>query len=384
MKSKNLLLYTLSFLFIQFINGQEKKSFLFTKGKNNTAIITMGSLRSPHCTVFEYPNFLVLHEVPKIPLIDDTKENPLISFIDSIYSQKPIKYILNSHSHTHSLSTIMPFLKKGAKLVTTKESLEVYDKKGLFENKSSKDYSQSIIKISSDTLLLADTKNPIKVVHLKKSDYKSIPTPTYLFFNFQQQKLLATSCMTYLKEFDKKKGYTGTVYGDRLVEVNKIIKDKKLNIKNISQLYQFRYKDTVRQPPIFPVSYLRDVLKYGKSRLELSEHFQKMSYEELTVKKDSLLNYLTENSIHSRIVNHAVYGFIEKKEYKKAVALAQILVIYYPNRINYIDTLGEAYFNNGQIETAKHYNRLIERTKPKEELGLKMWEKNKKERNNIE
>ncbi len=371
----------LLFAFVQLINGQEKQKFLFTKGDDGISIITMGSVRSAHCSVIEYPDFLVIHEVPVIPknkAVQDDKSNSLIKFIDSIYSNKPIKYILNSHSHGHSLSTVMPFLNKGATLVTTQESLDVYDKKGFFGNKTSKDYSKSIIKVSSDTILLENTDNPIRVLHLKKSDYKSIPTPTYLFFSLAKQKLLKASCMCSLKEFDKKRGYNGTVYSDRLVDVNKIIADKKLDVKNISQLYSFRYKNGVKKLPIFSISYLRNVLKYGRSRVELSEHFQKMSYEELTTKKDSLLNYLLENHIYAGIVNHAVYNLIEKKEYGKSVALAQILFLYSP-KIDYMDTLGEAYFNNENIKMAKHYDELLKKYK-NEELGFKIWEKNKKER----
>ncbi len=188
--------------------------------------------------------------------------------------------------------------------------------------------------------------------------------------------------MCSLKEFDKKKGYKGIVYSDRLLDINKVIKDKKLNVENISQMYYFRYKDSVRKPPIYSIAYLRKVLKYGWNRVELSKHFQKMSYNELTVKRDSLLNYLMANNIYSGILNHAVYELIAHKEYAKAVALAQILIVYYPNKINYMDTLGEAYFNNGNMAMAKHYNRLIERAKPKtnEEFGLKIWKKNRKER----
>ncbi len=388
MNSKSLLFCILFFAFTQFINAQ-KPTFFFTKGYNNISIITMGSLSAPHCTVIEYPDFLVIHEIPKIPesrttdIINTNKNaNPLIAFIDSVYTHKPIKYVLNSHSHGHSLSTIVPFLKQGASLVTTKESLEVYDKKGLFGNKTSKDYTKSIIEITSDTILLANTDNPIRVILLKKSVYKNIPTSTYLFFNFQKQKLLTASCMCSLKEFDKKKGYRGIVYSDRLLDVNKVIKDKQLDIENISQMYNFRYDNKVRKLPIYSVSYLRNVLRYGWSRIKLSEHFQQMSCEQLSVKKDSILHYLAENNIYSGIVNHAVYELIEKKEYQKAVALAQILVIYLPNKINYLDTLGEAYFNNGNMAMAKHYNRLIERakTKTKEKFGLKQWEKNQKER----
>jgi hypothetical protein len=95
MKLKSLFTWcTMCFVFIQFASGQEKQDFLFTKGDNNISIITMGSVSSPHCTVVEYPEFLVVHEIPTIPIGnieqdsikgDDDKANPLISFIDSIY-----------------------------------------------------------------------------------------------------------------------------------------------------------------------------------------------------------------------------------------------------------------------------------------------------------
>lgn len=387
MNFKNLLFCTLCFVCIQLANGQGKSDFLYSTGDDNRAVITMGSPRSAHCTVIEYPDFLVLHEIPKIPKTtsDSTKNNqinPLIAFIDSIYSHKPIKYILNSHSHGHSLSTITPFLENGAKLVTAQENLEYYYKKGLLGDKKSGYYSESIIPITSDTLLLTKTNNPIKILYLEKSDYPSIPTSTYLFFYFPKQKLLSASCMCSLKEFDQEKGYSGTVYSNRLVDVNKIISDKSLDVENVAQMYYFIHQNNERKPPVFKISYLRDVLKNGWSREEFSEHLQKMSYNELTLKRDSLLNYLTENSIYSAIINHAVYKLIEKKEYSKAVALAQILVIYYPINVDYIDTLGEAYFNNNEIQKAKYYNTLLNRSKvkPNEEFGLSIWEKNRKER----
>ncbi|WP_033960204.1 hypothetical protein [Psychroserpens jangbogonensis] len=384
------LICTVYFISTQLINGQEKQNFLFTKGDNNISVITMGDTSSPHCTIIEYPEYLVLHEIPKIPVeknkensitTEDDKAKPLITFIDSIYLNKPIKYILNSHHHSHSLSIITPFLENGAKLVTTKENIKTHNKKGLFGNKTSDSYSESIIQISSDTTLLAETKNPIDVLYLKKSDYNSIPTETYLFFNFPEQKLLATSCMVYLKDINEKYGYKGIVYNNRLIDVNKIITDKNLKVKNTLQLYKFTYDNGNRKPPIFSISHLEKVLEHSWHRRKLSEHFQSMSYEELTTNKDNLLEYHIENSIYHIILNHAVYELIEKKDYPKAVLLAQILLLYEPDRIDYIDTLGEAHFNNGQINMAKYYNEIIKESKSNtEEIGLVMWETNQKDR----
>ena len=391
MQLRNLcLLFIMYFVFIQFICGQNKNSFLYTKGDNNISIITMGSTRSAHCTVIEYPEFLVVHEIPIIPIEENVPDsirtyeeidNPLIAFIDSIYLHKPIKYILNSHHHSHSLSTVLPFLEKGTKLITTIESIKVYNRKELFGDKTSAGFSESIILISSDTVLFANTKNPIKVVYLKKSDYKSIPTETYLFFNFTNQKLLATSCMVYLKDIDTKYGYKGMIYNNRLVNVNDIISDKKLDVEKTLQLYKFRFEDGIRKLPVFPISYHENVLKHSWHRLKLSEHFQNMSYIELTLKRDSLLNFLIETDIYHIVLNHAIYELIEKKEYQKAVEIAKILVQYEPGRLNEIDTLGEAYYNNGQLVMAKHYNTILKQSKQKMEgLGIVEWEKNKKNR----
>lgn len=391
MKLKSLfLLCTMCFVFTQFVSGQEKQDFLLTKGENNVSIITMGSLSSVHSTVFEYPDFLVLHEIPQIPTekkeqesdeIDDPKSNRLIAFIDSIYLNKPIKYILNSHSHSHSLSTIMPFIAIGAKLVTSKENMGIYNKRGLFGEKTSAAFSESIIQISADTVLLADTENPIEILYLKKSDYRSIPTATFLFFNFPEQKLLAASCMVHLTDFNEKYGYKGLVYNDRLTDANKIIADKNLEVESTLQLFRMRYENGLRKPPIFPMSHFQNVLEHSWHRRDLSEHFQNMSYETLNSKKDSILNFLGENDIYYTVLNQAVYSLFDKKEYQKALAIAQILIIYEPGRLNEIDTIGEAYFNNGQLDMAKHYDGILKRLKSDTEgLGFIEWEKSRKNR----
>lgn len=370
--------------------GQEYQEFIFTKGDNNISTITMGSANSPHCTVIEYQDFLVLHEVPYIPnsitTNDSTKmemvsTNPLIAFVDSIYLHKPIKYILNSHHHGHSLSTVVPFFERGAKLITAKENVQIYEKRGLFENDKNTDYSESIIEISGDTTILVDTNMPIDLLYLKKADYKSIPTESYLFFYFPKQKLLATSCMVYLRDIDDKYGFKGIVYSDRLVNVKEIIQDKHIDVEGTLQLYKFRSDGGERKLPYFSMDFHKNVHEHSWHRLKLSEHFQSMSYEFLTTKRDSLLDYLIESDIYHIVINHAIYELIEKKEYQKAVALAQILVTYEPDRINEIDTLGEAYYNNGQIKVAKHYDQIIQSSKQNTEgLGLIEWEKNQKNR----
>ncbi len=391
MSSKYLFLLFIIYLFAsEMINAQDAQTFLHTRHGDHISLITMGSERAPHCTVAEYPDFLVLHEIPSIPIpehVQDStlseveKAEPLFAILDSLFPGKAIKYILNSHHHNHSLSTITPFLQKGAKLVTTKENLESFNKRDLFGDEGSEAYAKSIVEVSSDTIILAESSNPITVLYLEKSIYTSIPSRTYLFFYFSEQKLLATSCMAYMKDIDEKYGFKGMIYSNRMVDVQEVIKDKEVDVANTLQLYKFRSENGIRKPPIFSLAYFQNVLEHSWHRRALSEHLQGMSIEKLTNKRDSILNYFIESDIYHIVLNHAVYELIEKKEYQKAVALAQILVNYEPNRLNEIDTLGEAYFNNGQLEIAKHYDGILKSSdKNIDGLGIGEWEANQKKR----
>jgi len=384
-----LLSCVLCFTFVQLVNGQGKHNLKYTKGDNNISVISNGS-RSSKCSVVEYSDYLVLIDIPYISTQrnDSTiwvkakdEFNPLVSFIDSIYLGKPIKYILNTHSHGHSLSNVLSFLERGATVVTAKENMVAYDKKGLFGEDGSTSYGESIIQISSDTTLLAGTENPIEVIHLKKSDYKSIPTETFLFFNFTNQKLLAASCMVYLQEANEKYGLKGLVYSDRLVDANQIMADKNLDVEYTLQLHKYRIENDIEKPAVFPISHFRNVLKHSWSRQGLSEHFKNMSYAELTTNKASVLDFLVENEIYHSITNNAVYELIANKEYAKAVALAELQLVYRPDVSNLVDTLGEAYYNNGQIYMAENYDKIIKTMEPDEEgLGMDVWKANQKER----
>ena len=122
-------------------------------------------------------------------------------------------------------------------------------------------------------------------------------------------------------------------------------------------------------------------MKEGWSLEGLSEHFQNMSYEELISKKDSIFIFLMENEIEAGTLNHAVYALIDKKEYQKAVVLARVAFTYAPHWSDLLDSLGEAYFNNGEIEKVRHYVQSLKFIEPGDDrYGLEVWKKNRKER----
>lgn len=369
-------------LHIQSIIGQEDQPFLYTKGDGDVSIITIAGT---NCTVVEYPEFLVLHEIPSQPgqtsYTEFEKADPFIAFIDSVYQNKPIKYVLNSHSHTHSLAIIKPFLDNGTQLVTAQENIPIYEEREMFGDTTSLKYMESIIAVSSDTVLLSNTQNPIEIFHLKKSEYENMPTETFMFFNYTKQNLLNVSCMLTLEDCHEKYGFAGKTYTKRFSDTQKIIEDRKIQAHATTQLYGLRTENDKQKLPAFSLSHLQNVLKHGREQSEFSDYLKNLTNGEITMKRDSLIEYFIEDRVYPSMISRTIHNLIKEKRYERAVIIAQMNALYRPHSPEVFNTLGEAYFNNGQTAIANYYDKVVERLAPdNDKFGIEIWEKKQKER----
>ena len=99
----------------------------------------------------------------------------------------------------------------------------------------------------------------------------------------------------------------------------------------------------------------------------------------LNHRRDSLLAHLVEKSVSPQLINSAVYDCLKQKKYENAVAWAQVLNLYQPGQANYMDTLGEAYYQARSIEMAKYYSGLLKKLDPKAPgEAIANWERNAK------
>lgn len=364
------------------LTGQSKDSFIWREHSKNIAFITMDSVHTSQTTVIEYPKFLVLIELPFMDFgadkSTDFKEDTetaerLITFLKKRYS-KPVKYVLSSHWHLHSLSGITPFFKEGAKLVAAKSNWAYSVNSGLVGDKSVKYFSKNVVGITRDTTLLAKTDFPIDVVYLDSS-YAYKPTNDFLFFYFPKSKTLHTACMCALTEvnLETRKGFT---YSDRLTDLNRSINTRNLNVEHIIKLGRFEKSDTYL-PPVFNYSYLQKFMQAGKPMHVAVKQFTDLKLTELLQKKDSLIQLAVQANTSPQIINQAVYNFLKIKDYERAVAMANLLILFKPNDPNYIDTLGEAYYAMGNTVLANYYNDLLLKINSSFEGGIKTWEHNK-------
>lgn len=357
--------------------------FKLTRYDQKLAFVAMDTVHSSQTTVVEYPDFLALIELPFVDagankaseLTQDTvKAQALLHFLNKEYASKPVRYVFSSHWHLHSLSAIDPFLKQGAKLVTTAQNWNYAIMHGFNTPLDKRIYSSSVLMVKRDTLMFKKSDYPLQVLYLD-STYTNKPTKDYLFFYFPKQKRLHASCMCAITQTDlqKEKGF---VYSGRLLDVKRAVESRSLTVTELIKLGRPEKELGQFVPPVFTYAYFTDYMNAGRSMAEASAEFVKLPLHSLSTAQDSLLNDMARRGMSSQILNQAVYTCIKDKQYEKAVALARLLNLYYPGVPSYIDTMGEAYYNKGDKTLAEYYNKVLLNIDPKFNGGLKAWQAN--------
>ena len=386
---KNIALKVLSIAFFMgIVSGskcQNKYYFVLEKYSPEVSFITMDSSWYVQSTVVEYKDYLVLIELPFVDygadkstnLYEDTlKAVSFINFLSVHFNNKPVKYVLHTHWHLHSLSGITPFLKRGATLVTTQKNWDYSVSNGLLGAYKPMEFERQIIRITKDSSILSKTKFPIDIIYLD-STYKNKPTKDYLFFYFPKLKTLHASCMAAINEvdFSTKKDY---LYSDRLTDLDRAVTSRNLQVDTIIKLERFKNLNATSINHTFTYSYFKQHIKNGKSLNEVITGYTTLPNEVLIEKKDSILANAINKKLNPEVFNSAVYECIRHSEYRKAILLAQLLNLYSPGELNYIDTMGEAYYTSGDTSTASYYDSILMKRDAKFGGGIKSWEQNKK------
>ncbi len=376
------------FFFITFsteLVAQSKNRFNRIPFSKEISFVRFDSTQAAQSTIIEYPKFLVVIELPMIEegggrstnLEEDIpKAENYLAYLEAEY-KKPIKYVLSSHWHLHSLSGITPFFNKGAKLVTARSNWKYSLDNGLLKVENGNTFAKQIVMITKDTTLFSNTKNPIDVLFLDKS-YTFKPTKDYLFFYLPNSKTMHASCMCALSTIDFKQR-PSFVYNDRVSDLEKAITSRKLQVDQLIKLSAEYDKETKTYKPVtFNNAYYSEFKQRGTPMHEVIKTYSSCSLQKLAGQRDSILNHLVEKKIAPSIINAAVYDCMRAKQFQNAVEWARLLNLYQAGDNNYIDTLGEACFRAGNNAMASYYSGLLAQRDVKTfPDALKVWEKNK-------
>jgi hypothetical protein len=142
---------------------------------------------------------------------------------------------------------------------------------------------------------------------------------------------------------------------------------------------EFDKDKKVYKIPVFNKSYFEEFKQRGSPMAGIVKGFVNYELTFLQTSKDSILHNLVSRKISSQVVNSIVYACIKQKEYLKAVRWAQILNLYHIGETNFMDTMGEAYYNAGDFVMAQHISNQIAGLNPKMPNQFKVWEQAKQD-----
>lgn len=135
--------------------------------------------------IAEFARFLAVIESPG----DDGMARAVLAALDAKFPTKPVRFLLHTHPHGHSLGAIDPYLVRGVTFVTTDANL------ARVKNLSSDpERVQRTALIVDDGFSIADATNVMNVRVLEREEYQT-PTDDYAVFEFPHQQLLVSGCL---------------------------------------------------------------------------------------------------------------------------------------------------------------------------------------------
>jgi len=306
-------------------------------------------------TIVEFSDHIVLIEMPisndgagTVHLKDHTEGGEtVLAKLKEAFPTKPLTYVLSSHWHPHSISSIVPFISKGITVVTTRKNFKRLSE--FVDSATYKKYQQYITFVDQDSLILKDNFNSIIAYKFDKEDYPNVPTEDFLYFQLPKYNYLHTSCMYQRLQGRLVKGKE--MISSRVEDLAKFIRAKHITPRYVITT------DTYWDDPIGMASgdSLEMVLDKGIGMSTLEQELLTLSMDDLTLRTDSVIKSLMANAIPYSILNRAVYTSLARKDLKKALALARVQALLIPSDPNSWDTYGEVYYFLGEMELAKKY-----------------------------
>jgi hypothetical protein len=328
-------------------------------------------------TIVEFEKFIVLLEVPTknegggaTNLKDHVYAGKkVLDILAKEFPKKPLKYILHTHWHPHSLSSIKPFITNGATIITTQSN---WKKIRTFTDTLTLDkYKKNIQIVDKDSIVIKDKMNKIVAYRFLQKDFPNTPTPEYLYFYLPRYSALHTGCMYNRWQGDPVEGRE--ILTGREEDIQKFLVTK--NIK--PQCFLRGSGDKNEEKGMIAFAKFDNVIHNGISATEINKKYVQIPEPILRLKKDSLIHVIKSNKIPKSFYNSAAYSALRGKLFDVALDYAQIHLALDPEDPNGWDTLGEVYYFMNQVELARLQEKMARKVSPDfSQGGEKAWKEN--------
>jgi len=308
-------------------------------------------------TIVEFRDYLVMIEVPIIDkgggateLVDDIAGGEkVLRTLKNHFPLKPLKYIMHSHWHMHSISSITPFIKNNVSIVSTKMNFDVISK--FMDSSVIHANMQNFIFVENDSLVIGDSDNKIIAYKFEQKDYPSTPTKDYLYFYLPNYNCMHAACMY-------KKWMGEPVDGKPVLSGREENLYAFISSKNINPDFIIRLPNEKSEPnDMQPFSGLSSVNHNGIRSADIMNNYLAMDALSLKENRDEIVKEALLKNIPASIFNSCVYTELRKKELGRALSFAVIQSMINPSNANSWDTLGEVYYFLGETDIAKSYEK---------------------------
>jgi tetratricopeptide (TPR) repeat protein len=292
--------------------------------------------------------------------------------IRTYFPNKPLKYLLHSHWHPHSISSVRPFLENGVTLISTRTN---FSKMSVFiDSATIARYQKQITFVDNDSLVIKDKFNSIVAYKFLKHEYKSTPAEEYLYFYFPKYYALHSGCM-----YNK---WTGPpvdgreMYTEREQDLNKFITKKKIRVDKLVRISGDRQAPSA----MMDAKDFKSIAESGITANEINEKYFALPTLTLILKQDSVAENVIKSNIPLSLINGNVYTCLREKDFERALAFAKLQVMITPTDPNAWDTLGEVNFIIGRKDLAiNYYNQSVKIDPTFSAGGTAVWQNNLQE-----
>jgi hypothetical protein len=342
--------------------------FMYYDTTKNKNIVTKS-------TIVEFRNYIALIEMPisndgagTTHLKDHTAEGEqVLQSLKNYFPAKPLKYILSTHWHPHSISSVIPFISGNITLVTTSRNFERIGE--YIDSATFARYGKYIRFVDADSMVIQDKSNKIITYHIEGSNNPHLPTKDFLYFYLPRYKALHISCMYYRYDNRFVAGKE-LIYG-RNEDLNRFIVNKPFRSE-----YLIRTRaDQEETNSMIPYATLKHIMETGVTLTALRDSFLKMSTTDLNIQADSIVKAAVVHVVPAGAISAAVDEALKRNDLRKALALAKIQALLNPSSAGSWDTYGKIYYFLGERELASTYEAQCKKIDPKHTSGQAVWEK---------
>lgn len=331
---------------------------------------------SSKSTIVEFKHFIALLEVPikdeggGAQNLKDHSEGAekVMRSLQHYFPKKPLKYVLHSHWHPHSISSVKPFLEKGVQLISTKSNFEKM--REFIDEKTATQYAKQIQFVETDSLIISDKTNKIVAYRFLQKDFPATPTTEYLYFHLPKYNFLHCGCM--YSKWNGKAVEGKPLITSREGDLHKFIASQHLKPRFLIRLSTEKTEANDMQP----FNGLENTIKNGISAQTIASRYNALDAKTLNSQQDSLIKEILQNNIPVSIFNSLAYGSLKVRDFPKALAFAKIQMLLKPFDANSWDTLGEVYFFAGDEHLATQCEQQIKLVNPTFQSGGRdVWQK---------